>query len=1223
MKPLARSSAALLALGLAGAAQAECISINGPGPYGQDFNTLASSGSSSALPGGWAIRETGRSSAANGEYSAGNGSGFAGDTYSFGTSGERALGLLRSGTLQPMFGACFTNNTGATINALDIAYTGEEWRLGTLNRGVDRLDFQYSLDATGLADGAWTDVDSLDFVTPNLAGTSAGARDGNDPAYRTAISGALANLAIPVGGTLRIRWNDADASGADDGLAVDDFSLVLAGGPPRLQVSDASADEGDAGTTPLFFRFTLDKPAGAEGVAVSYATHDITATEGSDYAAAGATVVIPAGETSGTVSVDMLGDTSAENDETFSLDILSATGTEIDDGQGIGTILTDDFVITPIHDIQGNAATSPLANQFVATTGIVTGRKTNGFFLQASDADADADPLTSEAVFVYTGGMPPAAAVVGNRVRVRGKVIEYIPSDDPKQLPLTEITGSPTVTQLSTGHALPVPVTLTADMTRPDGGFGQLEFLEGMRVTASLTTTAPTEGNATPYLATGSIGGILRAVVTGVARPFREPGIQAPDTAPGGGSIPPIPQWDANPEILTIDATGLASGAGLATGPYLLNLPSGSVIEGITGPLDYGFRRYTVMRDPMVPVNVSPGPGPRAARTPGEREFTVASYNLERFYDTVDDAGIDDDIATATAFQTRLQKASLGIRDYLRAPDVLVAIEIDNLPTLQALATRINADAVAEGQPDPQYVAYLEEGNDIGGIDIGLLIKTAEVGAGIPRVEVLSVTQVGKDTLWTQPDGKPDLLNDRPPLALDAIVHYADGRAFPITVIGVHQRSLRSSEDDTPAGDRVRKKRQAQAEFFAHYLQQRQAESPHTRIVTLGDFNAFAFNDGLADTMGVVSGTPTPDEQTVVPGDGIDLIDPDLVNLGELAPPSERYSFVYEANAQTLDHVLVNEELIVTTRAASIDHARINADFTETNRSDVTTPIRTADHDPVIAYFDPRAVADLAITASADNAAVPVDGTLAFTAAVHNNGPEAAESVGVGFAIDAALPTMAVAAPAGWNCDAAQVDSGRTSVACHASTLAKDADAQFAITAAATPDTAHATVSLAAAVDALSLDRVPGNDQASAALEVVARADLSVRIAGPEKKLHTADLAAFAIDLRNAGPYTAKQATMTLRGDAPAGNVAIAAPAGWTCTVAPIDAGSFEAQCDATSLLAVDANQHFDLQVKVPWRPNATQHLTLSATADSDSIETAPADNTAVYRNRIVGIGGR
>lgn len=1220
MKSLARGTAALLALALAGAAQADCVSISAVSAHEQNFDTLAASGASAALPAGWVLRETGTSANANGLYTAGTGSSNSGDAYSFGAAGssERALGALRSGTLVPSWGVCLTNDTGTTIAALDVAYVGEQWRLGLASRPApDRIDVQYSLNATGLADGTWTDADALDFAAPVLAGT-VGARDGNASANRTPVAGTLEALSIPAGATLWIRWVDADITNADDGLAIDDVSFAVhgaGGGSPVLQISDASAEEGNAGTTPLFFSFKLSQPAGAAGVAIEYTTHDGTAEAGTDYVATTSTVVIPAGETSVIVSVDAVGDTTPESDENFSLEVVSVTGAVIGDGQGIATIVTDDFVVTPIHDIQRAGTTSPLTGQFVTLTGIVTGRKGNGFFVQASDAEADMDPLTSEGVFVFTGSAPPAAVATGNRVRVRGTVFEFVPPSDPGQRPLTEIGGSPSVALLSTGNALPAPVAITAEMTRPDGGFDQLEALEGMRATApSLTTVAATLGSATPFNATGSVNGILQAVVTGVARPFREAGLDVRDPIPGGAGAQPIPRWDGNPEILTIDSDTLGGPA------YLLDLPAGSVIEGLTGPLDYGFRRYTLQRDPAVAIDVIAGPGPRPAREPAANEFTIAAYNLERFFDNINDPDVDDSVATAAAYQKRLQKASLGIRDYLHAPDVLVAVEVEKLGVLQALAERINGDAIAAGQADPQYAAHLLEGNDVGGIDIGILVKTAAVGIGVPRVEVVSVTQVGKDTTWIQPDGTPGLLNDRPPLVMDAVVRYGDGRAFPITVIGAHQRSLIGAEDDTAGGDRVRRKRQAQAEFLASYIQQRQLAAPDTRIVVLGDFNAFAFNDGLADTMNVVVGTPTPDEQTVVPGDGADLVEPDLVNLGELASPSERYSFVFDGNAQTLDHVLANEELIVTTRTASIDHARINADFTETNRADATTPTRTADHDPVIAYFAPRAVADLAITAAADSAPVPVGGTIAFTATVHNNGPEAAESVGVGFALDAALPTMAVVAPAGWNCDTAQVDGTRTSVACHALSLVADADAAFAITAVATPETAHATISLAAAVDTLSLDRQPGNDQAAASLDVAALVDLSVRIEGPAKKLHYARLAPFAIDLRNAGPYTAKQAILTLRGDAPAANVSIGAPAGWNCTVSPDGAGGFEAVCGAATLLAIDVRQHFDVTVNVPARPDSTQFLTLTATAGSASLETAPVDNTASYRNRIVGV---
>ena len=65
-------------------------------------------------------------------------------------------------------------------------------------------------------------------------------------------------------------------------------------------------------------------------------------------------------------------------------------------------------------------------------------------------------------------------------------------------------------------------------------------------------------------------------------------------------------------------------------------------------------------------------------------------------------------------------------------------MEVENLSILQRLAARINQDALAETGSDPMYVAYLEEGNDIGGIDSGFLVKSS-------RVEVVSVEQVGKD----------------------------------------------------------------------------------------------------------------------------------------------------------------------------------------------------------------------------------------------------------------------------------------------------------------------------------------------------------------------------------------------------------------------------------------------------------------------------------------------
>jgi hypothetical protein len=194
----------------------------------ENFDTLsniAGSTTNTALPTGWYLTESGGGARDNEQYAVDTGASTTGDTYSYGSaaSTDRALGALRSGTLIPLFGARVTNATGATITSLAISYTGEEWRLGTAAR-TDQLSFEYSLDATSLGTGTWTGVPALNFTTPDTAVT--GAKNGNAVADRTARSSTITGLSIPSGSSFYIRWVDLDATGADDGLAVDDFSIT-------------------------------------------------------------------------------------------------------------------------------------------------------------------------------------------------------------------------------------------------------------------------------------------------------------------------------------------------------------------------------------------------------------------------------------------------------------------------------------------------------------------------------------------------------------------------------------------------------------------------------------------------------------------------------------------------------------------------------------------------------------------------------------------------------------------------------------------------------------------------------------------------------------------------------------------------------------------------------------------------------------------------------------
>ena len=100
-------------------------------------------------------------------------------------------------------------------------------------------------------------------------------------------------------------------------------------------------DEGDSGSWEAVFAVTLSAPF-AFDVGVDWATRDGTAVAGEDYAPQSGHLVIPAGETVGTVAVLVLGDPVYESDETFFVDLSGPVNASIADGTGTATILNDD-----------------------------------------------------------------------------------------------------------------------------------------------------------------------------------------------------------------------------------------------------------------------------------------------------------------------------------------------------------------------------------------------------------------------------------------------------------------------------------------------------------------------------------------------------------------------------------------------------------------------------------------------------------------------------------------------------------------------------------------------------------------------------------------------------------------------------------------------------------------------------------------------------------------
>lgn len=1199
-------------------AMAQTIPLTG-GTYSQDFDTLsnvAGSTTNSTLPTGWLLTETGGGARDNEQYAVDTGGSNTGDTFSYGAaaSTDRAFGGLQSGTLIPVIGACFTNNTGGTLSSVDIAFTGEQWRIAnTAAARDDRLDFQINPNAVSasLTAGTWTDINTLDFTNPIKTSTTAGALNGNSAANRTAVSATINSLAIANGGTFCIRWNDLNASGADDGLAVDDFSITVGGTPtPALAVSDVTAVEGDSGTTTFFFGIGLSQPAGPGGVTFDIGTANGTATDGSDYVGGSTTLVLPEGSTSATLAILVNGDTTPEADETFFVNVTNVVGAIVADGQGIGTIQNDDVAVVQIHDIQGNGLTSPLIGAVVTTEGIVTAQKfNNGFFLQTADANADADPNTSQGIFVFTSTAPPATATVGNRIRVTGTVAEFTPSTNLNQLSITQLTG-PTIVVLSTGNTLPAPVTLGAADFNASATPGTAEKYEGMRVTiASATTVSGSDGNITESSATSSTTGVFHVVLDGVGRPYREAGIGILDVFPiPGGKIPP--RWDTNQERIMVRSRGQVGATSIA-------LDVGAQVTNMTGVMDYFSGTWAVLPD-VGSGTVAGGITATAVNDPAADEVTVAGFNLLRFFDEVNDSNGGPTLQAA-ALDKRLTKTSLAFCDFLKAPDIVGVVEVENLRVLGLLADRINSTCARA----PQYVPYLVQGNDPGGINVGFLVSTRAVGS-LARVEVLEVTQFGKNDVITNPNNSTSLLNDRPPLLLRAIVHAENGGTYPVTVIVNHLRSLNGLDDTAPGsngwpteGDRVRDKRAKQATFLANLVHARQQLNPAERIVLLGDFNAFEFNDGYVDVMGIIRGDETAAPNVITYVDS--PITTPLIDGGQLiADPAQRYSYVFEGSAQTLDHVVVNEPLVMDAADLRVEHARINADFGVHHFGVAGNALRVSDHDPVLLGITVGAFrsADLSITASAAPATVTVGNTATFTVTAANAGPFDAPSAAVALVFNAVV-NPSVTAPAGWTCAAPVQTATTTTVTCTIASFTNGASAVFTATVGTDATLANTALQLDAAITSQVADTANANNTAMASVNVQALSDLAIA-ASAGGNVDVGGTATFSATATNAGPNDAAFAAVALVFDALV-NPTVTAPGGWTCA-APSQAGSTTTVTCTNAQFANGASATFSATVPAGAALGGTT-LGMAAAVSSQYTDPNLANNSATTSVIVRAIG--
>ncbi|NUO82108.1 lamin tail domain-containing protein [candidate division KSB1 bacterium] len=568
-------------------------------------------------------------------------------------------------------------------------------------------------------------------------------------------------------------------------------------------------------------------------------------------------------------------------------------GTRIDGSQFSGCAVID--FTKEIFEIQGAGLTSAFAGQSVTTEdNVVTALRSDGFFIQTPDVRSDGDTQTSDGIFVFMGSTPTVS--VGDLVKVTGTVAEFFNFTQ-----FTNTPSAPVVTISSSGNALPTAIQLDALTPSPMQPQSATEYerFEGMLVGIANGVVA-----ASNQSFSGDDFAEMFIVASG-ARPFREPGIAFP-------GMSGLPVWDANAEIFEIDPDRL----GLANAI----IPAGSTFTA-AGVLAFEFGDYELW---PTQYEFNAATLPRSVRPRNTGETMMVTLNLHRLFDDVND-GLGEPVPPPAQYADILNKFSRYIREVLLAPEILAVQEVENLNALQDLADKLHADDAAIS-----YTPYLFEGNDVSGIDVGYLVRSA--------VQVHAVTQLGANEIFTFDN---TLLHDRPPLQLEATLP----GGIPVTVLNLHQRSL-NDIDDPSSGPRVRQKRHEQAVSVANMVQGLQTGNANINLIVCGDFNAFQFTDGYVDVLGQILGDPADASEALIPG--VEIVEPNLVNLVLGLPASERYSFIEAGNAQVLDHMLVSQH--VQPAVSGVQYARGNADAAANFENDYATTLRTSDHDGLAIY---------------------------------------------------------------------------------------------------------------------------------------------------------------------------------------------------------------------------------------------------------------------------------
>jgi predicted extracellular nuclease len=574
-----------------------------------------------------------------------------------------------------------------------------------------------------------------------------------------------------------------------------------------------------------------------------------------------------------------------------------------------------------IHDVQGSGETSPLAGNVVVIEGIVTGDfqggasgthgNLQGFYVQEEDADADADPQTSEGIFIFDGNNPATNVAEGDLVRVLGPVSEFNG--------LTEITSFNDITVISSGHGLPAVIELSLPVT----DIAEFEAFESMYV------TFPQALAIAEYFNFDRFG----EVVLSTAR------LAQPTAVFDPGSLEQGELADLNNRSqITLDDGRSNQNPDPAIHPNgseftLLNLfRGGDTVEGATGVLDYRFSLYRI-QPTLAGAYTSVNPRTALPDDVGG-SVQVSSFNVLNYFNGNGvGGGFPTSRGAANLVEFNRQRDKIIAAMVAIDADVFGLMEIENdgygaTSAIQDLVNGLN-NATAPGT-----FAFVDPGVPVIGTDeiaVGLIYKPA------------SVSPLGSSAILDS-SVDPLFLDDKNrPVLAQTFGEVAGNGVFTVAINHLKSKGTDCNDvGDPDLGDgagNCNMTREDAAMALVDWLDSDPTGSNDADFIILGDLNSYDKEDPI----------------DVLVGAGYSDLAAEFG--GEFA-----YSYVFDGQLGYLDYALASPVLSPQVSGATEWH--INADeadlidYTMTFKAPAQDaiyapdPYRSSDHDPVIAGIE-------------------------------------------------------------------------------------------------------------------------------------------------------------------------------------------------------------------------------------------------------------------------------